>query len=177
MYTQFGSPDYQALQRLVPLLSELRHHVALKNERQAELIKQSLLASKLLTYLQTFQAGVTFSDKSKEIGWIYILSTRKQPNILKIGMTNRSVAQRVKEINSATGVLIPYSARGVFRVQNAAKTEREIFALLDQYRLRSDREFFELPFKEAVHIIENHLQDHRKNNASPTCPSRETPAQ
>ena len=31
------------------------------------------------------------------------ISSREQPNILKIGMTRRSVSQRVKEINSAKG--------------------------------------------------------------------------
>src|SRR5215203_3720980 len=72
-------------------------------------------------------------------------------------MTRRSVERRVKEINSATGVLVPYSARKVFRVTDAAVAERAIFVRLKPFRVRPDREFFRLPFKEAVTIIEGYL--------------------
>ena len=68
-------------------------------------------------------------------------------------MTHRSISQRVKEINSATGVLIPFAARHVFRVKDATRAEKEIFELLSEFRLRFDREFFKLPFFKAVHLI------------------------
>ncbi|WP_413789078.1 GIY-YIG nuclease family protein [Bacillus kandeliae] len=45
-----------------------------------------------------------------------MLSRREEPNVLKIGMTNRSIEKRIKEINSATGVLFPFSVKRVFKV-------------------------------------------------------------
>jgi cold shock CspA family protein len=72
-------------------------------------------------------------------------------------MTRRSVERRVKEINSATGVLVPFSARKVFRVTDAAVAEHEIFDRLMPFRVRPDREFFRLTFREAVTVIEGYL--------------------
>jgi cold shock CspA family protein len=78
-----------------------------------------------------------------------------------------SVSQRVKEINSATGVLIPFAARYIFRVKDAARAEKEIFEVLAEYRLRSDREFFKLPFSKSVSIIQQYVTTanmrHRRN--------------
>jgi cold shock CspA family protein len=127
----------------------------------ADQAKRALIAANVLTYLLAWQDGVEHASPSAEAGWIYILSTREQPDILKIGMTTRSVAQRVKEINSATGVLIPYAARKVFRVTNASVAETELFSLLGPYRIRPDREFFRLPFGTAVRIIEDYLESSR----------------
>lgn len=44
-------------------------------------------------------------------GWIYILSTRELPDLLKIGMTTRRIELRVQEINGATEVAIPFGVR------------------------------------------------------------------
>jgi hypothetical protein len=44
-------------------------------------------------------------------GFVYILSTRELPELLKIGFTTKSPEVRVKAINSATGVIIPWAVR------------------------------------------------------------------
>ena len=165
VFTRFGSPPRQVLRPLIPLLVDLRRGVISGEIHRVERIRLQLLHLDLFRLLKTFQDASYSQANNPEGGWIYILSTREQPNILKIGMTNRSVTQRVKEINSATGVLIPFSARAVFRVRDAAKAEREIFVLLDQYRVRRDREFFELPFKLAAETIEIYLQRVEKDEA------------
>jgi hypothetical protein len=82
-------------------------------------------------------------------GQIYILSTRENPDFLKIGYTTRSVLDRVKEINSATGVLIPFGVRAVWRVSRADQFEKRLHAEFADYRVRADREFFNVSFKEA----------------------------
>ena len=76
---------------------------------------------------------------------------------IPLGRTTRSVEDRVKEINSATGVLIPYSTRAVFEVEDAEETENLVFRLLSDYRIRMDREFFQIPFSEAVKMIEEEI--------------------
>ena len=72
-------------------------------------------------------------------------------------MTIRTVPERVKEINSATGVLYPFSARVVYKVKDARAAEHRVFQLLSDYRIRQDREFFEIPFPKAAQIIEEAL--------------------
>jgi hypothetical protein len=74
-------------------------------------------------------------------------------------MTTRSISTRVREINSATGVLIPFSARAVFSVKDPAATEALIFKRLADYRIRSDREFFKLPYKDATSEIVETLKE------------------
>ncbi|GAB4039371.1 cold shock domain-containing protein [Spirosoma gilvum] len=101
----------------------------------------------LLNYLNNVQ-NIKFEGE-----FIYILSTREFPKTLKIGMTSRSVTQRVKEINSATGVLHPYSARKIFKVKNSKIAESEIFDVLKPFRLRPDREFFNIEFSHAISLI------------------------
>ncbi|MEG5049832.1 MULTISPECIES: GIY-YIG nuclease family protein [unclassified Microcoleus] len=158
VFACFGSPSGQSLRPFIPLLIDLRRSVISGETQRVGSISQRLLQLDLLRLLRTFQDASYLQANNTEGGWIYILSTREQPNILKIGMTCRSVTQRVKEINSATGVLFPLSPRAVFRVKYAAKAEREIFVLLNQYRIRSDREFFNVPFKLAANTIEIYIQ-------------------
>jgi len=77
-------------------------------------------------------------------------------------MTRRTVEQRVKEINAATGVIVPYGVRSSWRVGDTGKAESEIHALLVEYRVRDDREFFEIPFPQAFRLINNYLNDERR---------------
>lgn len=87
-------------------------------------------------------------------GWLYVLSTRELRDLLKIGITTRSLEQRVREINRATGVAIPFGVRRCWRVSNPLRAERTIHRRLQRYRLRVDREFFRASFKEATEIID-----------------------
>lgn len=57
-------------------------------------------------------------------GWLYVLSTRELKELLKIGMTTRSVEQRVQEINRATGVAIPFGVRRCWHVCNPGLNRR-----------------------------------------------------
>jgi hypothetical protein len=92
------------------------------------------------------------TDEAHE-GFIYILSTREQSQFLKIGVTTRSVEQRVKEINSATGVIIPFGVRAVWPVRDPEQTEKDIHKMLAPYRVRADREFFQIGYQQACKMI------------------------
>lgn len=159
VYTGFGEPNSKNVFKIVSLLTELRKAVKDDDAENVQRIKAQLIESNLLHYLHTYQSALAEDVCEPTAGWIYILSTREQPDILKIGMTRRTVAQRVKEINSATGVLIPYAARRVFRVHDAFQAEKDIFKILSHKRIRADREFFKLSFSEAVSLIENYLSE------------------
>lgn len=90
-------------------------------------------------------------------GWIYLLSTREMPDLLKIGMTTRSVEERLREINSATGVAFPFGVRRCWRTRDPHAAERQIHRALEEHRLRADREFFRAPFRQAAMIIDDVL--------------------
>lgn len=86
-------------------------------------------------------------------GYVYVLSTRETPGLLKIGYTNRDIVTRVNEINRATGVVYPYGVRALWVVSDAADVERQVHDLLGEYRVRKDREFFAMEFGMAVREI------------------------
>ena len=162
VWTLLGRPSRKPANAISKKLGQLRYALKNMDFDSAEKYCVDLKSSNILRYLDNYLAGgrdetsATGSD-----GWIYILSERSQPQYLKIGVTTRSVEVRVKEINSATGVMIPYGVRAVWKVSSAREAERDIHALLAQYRIRRDREFFEIEFKEASRIINNYLKKKR----------------
>ena len=91
-------------------------------------------------------------------GWLYVLSTRESPELLKVGMTIRDMEQRVREINTATGVAIPFAVRRCWRVSNPRAAEKLAHQTLREFRLRDDREFFQLPFRDAVERLDNAIR-------------------
>lgn len=88
--------------------------------------------------------------------YIYILSNPSIPGVLKIGYTERTVLERVKEINQAPGVIIPWEARWTYKCPNGRALEGEIHSHLQQMGLRPNtkREGFVIDLNEAIHIIE-----------------------
>jgi len=107
----------------------------------------------ILDCLSIFLGRVGLSAESNS-GWIYVLSTRDIPDLLKIGMTTRDVVQRAREINSATGVVVPFGVRRCWRVGNPREAEQAVHRRLISYRVRDDREFFRIPFKTASECID-----------------------
>lgn len=91
-------------------------------------------------------------------GWIYILSNREFPDLLKIGMTTRTVEQRAQEINGATGVAIPFGVRRCWRVTDPQKAEKLVHACLLDFRLRNDREFFRVGFPAAAKMLDESIR-------------------
>lgn len=91
-------------------------------------------------------------------GWVYILSAREHRDLLKVGMTTRTVEQRVSEINGATGVPIPFGVRRCWRVSDPQKAERLVHATLAEHRLRNDREFFRMHYEDAAKLLDDEIK-------------------
>lgn len=159
VHSELGFPPKGQMKQIVKDITLLRN--AIKENLEIEIILQNLTSKNLLKILETYQGNINY-DTLASSGWIYILSTREMPSILKIGMTTRNVAARVKEINSATGLLYPLSARAVFRVKNAPEAEKMIFNNLESFRIRKDREFFKIGFNNAVNLINEYLDIENK---------------
>lgn len=157
VYDRLGYPPQRDMRFIVSRLVQLRKSLKEDEYEQALSIRSELDNSTLPTWLNHWKDYTRATIKEGENGWLYILSRRDEPDILKIGMTTRSVAERVKEINSATGVLKPYSVRSAYKVECVRKTEKIVFKRLADYRIREDREFFQIPFAEACKLIESEI--------------------
>lgn len=157
VWQQLGRPGVRQCRQIAHLLTEWRN--AVKDDDAPGALRAVTALRKLGCddHLDVFLTGQQVEQPGT--GYIYILSTREQPRMLKIGYTNRSVEKRVKEINQATGVVIPYGVRALWSVPDARAVEAEVHARLAPYRVRRDREFFDLHFRDAVKIIDDYLNN------------------
>lgn len=64
------------------------------------------------------------------------------PDLIKVGSTDRTVEERVAELNSATGVPTPFVPVLIVAFPNPAVIEELVHKDLDKYRVNSSREFF-----------------------------------
>jgi hypothetical protein len=76
-------------------------------------------------------------------GYIYCLSNPYMPGILKVGMTERTPEERVKELFT-TGVPSPFKVEFAKRVKDPKGKESSLHLLLEKYtkRVSYRREFF-----------------------------------
>lgn len=82
---------------------------------------------------QSFNAQLSFNE-----GYIYILENKSLPGILKIGYTDRSPLERVREINAGTGVIIPWHINNTFPCKSPNHIETLVHQALSQYRLNKE---------------------------------------
>jgi hypothetical protein len=96
-----------------------------------------------------------YGSKKSEFttGHIYVLQNTSVPGVFKIGFTERSVADRVNEINSATGVISPWQIRDFWFTQNPYLVEQEIHRRLEEYRVEDNREGFAVNFMVVRDVI------------------------
>ena len=107
-----------------------------------------------LTYWGEGILDPTLSARKPE--WVYVLVNKSMPGICKIGMTTTSVPQRVREINSATGVITPWIPVYKYECINSLVLEQAVHKRLEEtgYRVNPNREGFEIPSDKAIEIIE-----------------------
>jgi hypothetical protein len=158
VFEQLGCPGRKKSRDIASGLTRLRNTLVGKSEEDLLAVRDQLVELGAVRNLATFLEPGSTNDRAEKV---YILSTREQPKILKIGYTSRPVRTRVNEINSATGVLVPYGVRAVWTVKNGQRVEQIIHKYLAEYRVRNDREFFEMQFGAAFQFINDMLKDHR----------------
>lgn len=163
VWTQLGRPGRKLCRLISGDLGELRRAVLDQDVDRAEAtrgrLRQAGTAALLRGFLNPWPGG---RPEAPGTGFVYILSTRTSPQLLKIGYTERTVEQRLKEINRGTGVAEPYGARAVWTVQNAPQVEKAVHETLAGYRVRADREFFELPYGAAYAAIRDIVDASRR---------------
>lgn len=86
-------------------------------------------------------------------GYVYVLINPSIQGMLKIGMTHRDVNERIREISSATGVVMPFICIYKEHFNNCILAEKKIHELLRKYRVCNNREFFKVEPEIAIKTI------------------------
>jgi hypothetical protein len=89
-------------------------------------------------------------------GWVYVL-TNPHPamrGIVKIGMTQRCPTNRANELANGTGLPTPYEVAWCAPVSDCRFVETAVHKMLDDKRVRRQREFFAVDVATARQAIE-----------------------
>jgi hypothetical protein len=154
--SQLGHPSLGTARRIAEELYRTRAAIVAQSEYDFSVARWSVTTLPTIRCLRVFLGELQIADEPGA-GWVYILSTREMRDFLKIGMTARTVERRVSEINSATGVVIPFAVRRCWRVIDPNSAEKLVHSALGSYRVRFDREFFNVDFATATSIVEDTL--------------------
>lgn len=93
------------------------------------------------------------SDCNK--GELYVLRCNlMQEEVYKVGWTSGSSADRAKQLSSATGVPLSFIVVGNWEYEDAEALETEVHAMLEPYRVNTQREFFRIDYKVLKRLIE-----------------------
>lgn len=84
-------------------------------------------------------------------GILYALVNDAMPGYVKIGMTTRTVQDRMKELYT-TGVPLPFQCVAAKRVSNVEEKEATVHRIFDEYRA-PNREFFKIPVSKALDLF------------------------
>lgn len=75
-------------------------------------------------------------------GIVYILVNQAMPEYVKLGKTETSVEQRMRELSRHSGVPLPFECYYAARVNDADFVERQLHDAFDDHRPNKSREFF-----------------------------------
>ena len=75
---------------------------------------------------------------------IYVLTNEAMPGLIKIGITNGDVSERIKQLDN-TSIPLPFECFYAAEVTDAAKAEKAIHTAFGDHRVRPSREFSSSP--------------------------------
>jgi hypothetical protein len=84
---------------------------------------------------------------------VYILINEAMPGIIKIGWTDNSIEQRMKELDK-TGTPLPFTCYYAKRVEDPRFVESKLHEAFDEFRIRENREFFRMSPDQAKAALE-----------------------
>lgn len=85
-------------------------------------------------------------------GFVYVLINESMPNLVKVGMTTRSVEQRMSELYQ-TGVPTPFDLYAEYLCPDCAAVEIAVHEALSGCRVSDAREFFICPAEKAAQAV------------------------
>ncbi len=84
---------------------------------------------------------------------VYILTNEALPDLIKIGMTDERLEERVKELSRQTGVPLPFEVYFACEVENMREVERSLHDAFLDHRINPKKEFFRLSPERVVSIL------------------------
>ena len=87
-------------------------------------------------------------------GRVYVLTNESMPNLVKVGMTTRSVTQRMNELFQ-TGVPTPFELYAEYECPDCSEVESIVHDRLAECRVGEGREFFDCPPEKAAAEVMN----------------------
>jgi len=81
------------------------------------------------------------------MSYVYVLTNEAMPGYIKIGITERTINDRILELDT-TSVPLPFQCYYAARVSDHKKVERALHTAFGDSRVRKSREFFTVdPFR------------------------------
>lgn len=81
------------------------------------------------------------------MSYVYILTNHAMPGIIKIGLTENQVTERLLQLDT-TSVPVPFQCFYAARVEDNRRVERALHTAFGDFRIRANREFFRMdPFR------------------------------
>lgn len=96
-------------------------------------------------------------------GFVYILLNPSYPDLVKIGLTERTSEERARELRT-TGVPTEFLVIYDELVSDCRAVEDAVHRRLAGYRVSHDREFFRVPIKEAIRTLQEEAANYRVNS-------------
>jgi len=125
------------------------HKPTAKNKKKViEVLERFLRKIELIQ-----RASIKRKEKIENVGYVYVLSNEAYPNIYKIGSTYSLPEERAEEL-TGTGHLTPFKVVAKIKIKSAEYYEKSIHKLLNAYRVKQGREFFELDLNKIKHYLE-----------------------
>ena len=101
------------------------------------------------------------SEETKSNGSIYILINPSMPSLVKIGKTTRVPEERAVELSGTSGVPTKFFVAYEISVSDCDAAERDIHDRLSNFRVNDSREFFNIPLKNAIKLVDEITQPFR----------------
>ncbi|SMF76988.1 GIY-YIG nuclease family protein [Candidatus Pelagibacter sp. HIMB1321] len=118
----------------------------------------------LLNHYETFERKTTLVQRSRKrrvridenFNYVYILSNKSYPNnVFKVGWTTNLPEERADQLSSETGVLYPFKVEYYKSFKNADNVEKKVHKKFKAYRVRQNKEFFEIEINKLKEYLEN----------------------
>jgi len=94
-------------------------------------------------------------ELAENSNYVYIFSNKSYPkNTYKIGWTSGLPEDRADQLSSETGVLHPFKVEYSKKFKDAENVEKKIHQHFNEYRVRKNKEYFDLDIKKIKIYIE-----------------------
>ena len=121
----------------------------ISDEQQA---KANLIMNLTNIFLGPDENTERYSQEKNKEGYIYCLYNPAHPLVYKIGLTKRTVEDRLNELNKATGTFHNFVVIISKKVTDCHESESRIHRVLQPFRLK--KEFFQAPLDKIQNLFD-----------------------